>query len=138
MLGRHCVKTWSTTQAVIALSTGEAEIYGLVKGGSQGLGARGIMIDLGVEVSVVLNTDASAARGIALRRGLGKVRHIELNQLWIQDRVGRGDIKVNKVGTHDNIADILTKHVDRNLIGRHTVNMGFWMEAGRHKGAPTL
>ena len=31
--GKHCLKTWSTTQAVIALSSGEAEYYGVVKEG---------------------------------------------------------------------------------------------------------
>ena len=34
MLGEHVVKTWSCTQSVIALSSGEAEYYGMVKGGS--------------------------------------------------------------------------------------------------------
>ena len=32
--GQHAVKSWSTNQAVIALSSGEAEYYGLVKGSS--------------------------------------------------------------------------------------------------------
>ena len=31
-IGEHWVKGWSHTQAVIALSSGEAEYYGLVKG----------------------------------------------------------------------------------------------------------
>ena len=34
MHGLHCVKTWSSTQAIISLSSGEAEYYGLVKGAS--------------------------------------------------------------------------------------------------------
>ena len=37
-LGNHAIKTWSTTQAVIALSSGEAEYYGCVRGGAIGLG----------------------------------------------------------------------------------------------------
>ena len=40
MLGSHQVKGWSTTQGVIALSSGEAEYYGMVKRGSIGLGMR--------------------------------------------------------------------------------------------------
>ena len=76
MFGSHCLKSWASTQTVVALSSGEAEFYGIVKGGSQGLGARGILGDLGVTVGIVIHTDASAARGIALRKGLGKVRHI--------------------------------------------------------------
>ena len=38
MFGSHLLKTWSSTQNVVALSSGEAEFYGLVKGASQGLG----------------------------------------------------------------------------------------------------
>merc|ERR1711895_351289 len=34
MLGEHLIKGWSVTQAVIALSSGEAEYYGIVKGSS--------------------------------------------------------------------------------------------------------
>ena len=30
---------------------------------------------------------------------MGKVRHIELNQLWIQDKVSSGEIEVNGVVT---------------------------------------
>ena len=47
-LGKHLIKSWSTNQAVIALSSGEAEYYGLVKGGSMGLGSKAILEDLGV------------------------------------------------------------------------------------------
>ena len=119
MFGSHCLKSWSSTQSVIAISFGEAEFYGIVKGGSQGLGAKGIIGDLGVMFGLVIHTAASAARGIALRKGLGKVRHIEVSQLWIQNRVSRGDIRIEKVSTSDNVAVSLTKHVDRVLIGRH-------------------
>jgi hypothetical protein len=53
--------------------------------------------DCGVEVAIKVNTDASAAKGMANRKGLGKVRHIVVNQLWIQDRVSRRDLTIGKV-----------------------------------------
>ena len=34
MLGQHMVKSWSNTQSVLALSSGEAEYYGMVRGAS--------------------------------------------------------------------------------------------------------
>ena len=43
MFGSHCLKSWSLTQKVIALSSGEAEYYGLVKSGSQGIGIRALL-----------------------------------------------------------------------------------------------
>ena len=87
MIGKHWVKGWSHTQGIIALSSGEAEFYGLVKGGSTGLGIVGMLEELGVKgATLVLLTDASAAKGMANRIGTGKVRHIEVHQLWLQEK----------------------------------------------------
>ena len=86
MWGSCVLKTWSSTQAVVALSSGEAEYYGLVKGGAQALGIQAMLQDLGIKLSLLLKTDASAACGIVSRKGLGKVRHLEVSQLWLQDK----------------------------------------------------
>ena len=51
------------------------------------------MQDLGVQESVVMFTDSSAALGTASRMGLGKVRHIEVAQLWVQEKVRQGEVK---------------------------------------------
>ena len=37
MIGAHCIDSASCTQSTIALSTGEAEFYGVVKGSGSGL-----------------------------------------------------------------------------------------------------
>jgi hypothetical protein len=92
--------------------------------------------DLGIEVTIKVNTDASAANGIANRKGLGKVRHIEVNQLWIQDRISRGDLVVNKVNGKENLADALTKHVNSEDIRVHLFKTGQFIQAGRHEIAP--
>ena len=70
MIGGRCLKSWSLTQKVIALISGEAEYYGLVKSGSQGqgLGIRALLGDSDVECAVTLNTDA--ARPYALHRAV--------------------------------------------------------------------
>ena len=96
-MGRHVVKSWSATQAVIATPSGEAEYYGMVKGASQGLGIKAMMQDMGMEVGLRLGSDSSAARGIAARRGLGNVRHIEVCQLWLQEEVQEGKVRLMRV-----------------------------------------
>ena len=130
------MKSWCATQAFVSLSSGEAEYYGIVKGASIGLGLRSMLRDFGVELSVRVNTDASAAKGIACRRGLGKVRHIEVNQLWIQDRVANGDIDIAKINGKENIADILTKHVNAEDIRVHLYMTNQTSAYGRHDIAP--
>ena len=110
MLGEHCIKSWSITQSVIALSSGEAEYYSMVKGASVALGLVGMLSDFECKISVVLRTDSSAAKGIGSRRGLGKVRHIELSQLWLQEKATTGTVQIVKIAGADNLSDSLTKH----------------------------
>ena len=78
-LGEHVIKSWSLTQSIVTLSSGESEYYGLVRGSSVALGTRSLMGELGVDLKVTVHADASAAIGIAQRRGVGKVRHIEVH-----------------------------------------------------------
>ena len=92
--------------------------------------------DFGVVVTIKINTDASAAKGIANRRGLGKVRHIAVNQLWIQDRIARGDLIISKVNGKENLADVLTKHVNSEDIRVHLYKTGQCLQEGRHEIAP--
>ena len=49
--GSHMLRSTSTTQGVIALSSGESELYALVKGTSAGPGAVSTLKDLGVDIS---------------------------------------------------------------------------------------
>jgi hypothetical protein len=106
--GMHVLKAWSITQNVIATSSGEAEFYAMVKAASQSLGMKVMLNDMGIKVQVKIITDATAAKGIAHRKGLGTGRHLEVGQLWIQDKIARGELLVVRVGGKVNVADALT------------------------------
>ena len=138
MHGAHVLKTWSTTQSVVALSSGEAEYYGLVRGASIGLGLQSMFQDFRVPIKMKLKSDASAAIGIARRKGLGKVRHIEVSQLWVQDMVARDKFKLIKVPGAINLSDALTKYVDSAGIEFHMTNTNQTFEQGRRKDAPEV
>ena len=77
MLGRHTIKHWSSTTPSVALSSGEAEFYGVVRGAGQGLGYQSLISDLGLPLPLRMWTDSSAAIGICSRQGLGKLRHLD-------------------------------------------------------------
>ena len=111
MIGSHCIRTWSSTQASVTLSSGEAEYYGLVKAAGAGLGHQSLMDDLGFHLPVRVWTDSSAALGIASRSGLGKLRHLETHTLWVQEKVRTGAITLKKVWGEVNPADLFTKHL---------------------------
>ena len=100
-----------------------------------GLGLKSLFDDLGIKLDVEIFTDASAAKGIAHRRGLGKLRHIAVHFLWVQERVACGDIRVSKVWGGINPADILTKYIDRKLLTQHMSTFGVEYLEGRAAGA---
>ena len=81
-IGKHCIRTWSSMQPSVTLSSGEAEFYGLVKAAGAGLGHQSLMRDNGLELPVRAWTDSSAALGIASGSGFGKLRHLETHTLW--------------------------------------------------------
>ena len=72
---------------------------------------QGILKDMGVSLTIRLKEDSFAAKGIAERTGLGKLRHVEVNQLWVQEKVKNKVIELTKVKGIDNLADALTKYV---------------------------
>ena len=65
MLGKHTIKTWSTTQSSVSLSSGEAEFNGVVRGAGMGLGFQSLMRDLG--------QDALCASGLTPKLRSGSV-----------------------------------------------------------------
>ena len=109
MVGRHLLKSWSSTQPTITLSSGEAELHGVVRAGANGLGILSLMNDLGVRLYLVLWTDSTATQGICGRQGLGKVRHLDVQDLWIQQRLRNGDFTLCKVPGEFNPGDPFTK-----------------------------
>ena len=104
------MKHWSSTQASIALSSGEAEFAGVIRGAGQGLGYQALLNDIGVALPLRVWTDSSAAIGICSRQGLGKLRHLDTHTLWIQQAVRTRRLDLKKVPGEQNPADLLTKH----------------------------
>ena len=139
MIGARVIRTWSSTQPSVTLSSGEAEFYGLVKASGAGLGHQSLVKDLGLRLPVCVWTDSSAALGIATRSGLGKLRHLETHTLWVQEKVRTGAIAVRKVAGEVNPADLFTKHLpSKDKIHQLTALFGCEYREGRAALAPLL
>ena len=111
-LGGHCIKTWSASQGAYALSSAEAELYGMVEGVTRAKGLRTLAWELGfrsLRNVIKLGTDSSAAKSFVSRRGLGRMRHLEIRDLWLQAEVEQGRLEVHKVRGDQNPADLMTK-----------------------------
>ena len=95
-------------------------------------------MDLGMDVSVRLHTDATTGRAIATRRGLGKVRHIAVNELWLQEQVAERKVYIHKIKNKFNVADLLSKYLTAAEIEHIIEFMQHSFLEGRHELAPAL
>ena len=136
MHGAHCIKHWATTQSTLSLSSGESELHGVAKGIQNAIGFQSIAADLGIKRQLRIHSDATAAIGIARRRGLGKLRHLDVEDLWVQHQVRSKKVDLVKVDGKVNPADIFTKYVEAPILEKALVLMNLHSEGGRAQSAP--
>ena len=108
-VGHMMLTAQSKTQGFHALSSGEAEWYAATSGAAEGLYIMGLLTFFGWELEARVFSDSSAARGIAGRQGVGKVRTLETRTLWLQAKVREGLVKVLAIAGKKNPADLGTK-----------------------------
>eukprot|EP00971_Amphidinium_carterae_P104192 2063436-Amphidinium_carterae.1 len=117
--GSHYIGGGTSTQQVIACSSGEAEYYAGLKGASEGLGIGAIAKELGMSLSLHLETDSSASYGTCKRRGHGKLKHMEIKYLWLQQAVYAGRLSIQKIPRSENRSDLFTKACDIKDLEEH-------------------
>ena len=134
--GSYVLKWWSKTQPTIALSSGEAELAAIIRSTSEGLGMISIMKEFGIDCDLTVKSDAVAAIGIVKRQGLGRVRHLAVADLWVQQRSKAGEVHYMKLAGKLNTSDMMTKAVEREVIQRHMQSLGLVFRSGRHEATP--
>ena len=121
--GEHLILHYSRTQQVVSLSSAEAELHGLCKAASEGLAASNMAAELYIPLPLRLLTDSSAARGIIQRAGCGKVKHLDVKSLWLQEREAKGDLSTVKIPSLQNCSDLLTHHYSEPEAVLHLARM---------------
>ena len=125
-IGSSLIKSWSCNQSVLALSSGEAELYALTKLATQTVGLISMAADFGLNLRGRIKSDSTAAIAIASRNGLGgKSRHIKVQYLWIQEALKDEDINLETILTTKNTADVRTKFLTSEIFWTHISRMGF-------------
>ena len=92
--GRAPIEFASSTQSVRGLSTEEAEFYTITK---HSLHSQVMLKGFGLTVEAVVLSDASAGIGIASRQGCGRLKHLEMTWLWVQERVSEKVLRIRKL-----------------------------------------
>ena len=117
----------SRTQATVALSSGEAELYAIGQGTSEALFLKSLILEaeFAKRVNMIVYTDSTAGRSMAIRFGAGKkTKHVELRYFYMQDLVRSGVLIVRKVHTSANPADVLTKYSPTEVLKNLTPKLG--------------
>ena len=92
MHGTHFLKMICSTQTRIAWSSGESEWHALTHAACAVIGLKNLSRDLGRNLETHLIGDASAASGFGPRRGVGKIRHLEIRTLLLQKYITEKEI----------------------------------------------
>ena len=108
--GGHLIHHWSRTQSVISLSSCEAELNAALKMGSELIGLCQTCREQGVLLDAVVIGDCAPLKGLLERKGNGRVKHLELKQLWLQEKVRAKIIAFVQVPRELNPSDAMTHH----------------------------
>ena len=130
MVGQHMMRAWSSTQTTVALSSAEAELVALVRASTEALGFAQMCAEFRIPMRCQIFVDSSAALGVVGRRGVGRVRHLKLGQLWVQEVAQRGELVYHKVGGDSNVADLMTKHLKSERVRNLTQQIGCSFRTG--------
>eukprot|EP00435_Cladocopium_sp_Y103_P054615 s3212_g17.t2 len=108
------VTAWSRTQKSIALSSCESEYLASVGGGAEALFIASLWEFLtGKATEAHIVSDSSSCRACAQRQGVGRLKHINVKYLWLQQKIKECALQMDGVPTTLNVADLGTKRRSR-------------------------
>lgn len=108
----------------MAQSSGEAQFIAAAATASEGKFILAIVEACGVAPRLSLYVDSTAAIGTASRRGLARLRHLDVRFLWLQAEVCGKRLSIRKCDGSSNVADANAKPVDGSTLERCRRRMG--------------
>ena len=103
------ISSWSRNQGSVALSTAEAELYGIGTGTCEALHVQQVFQELGRSLRIKVQTDASAAKAALERNAMKGMRHIQIRHMFMRSLIKDKKIQIEKIPGVENIADLNTK-----------------------------
>ncbi|GJZ21233.1 retrovirus-related pol polyprotein from transposon TNT 1-94 [Tanacetum coccineum] len=113
-----CLTSWFTKkQTTLAISTTEAEYVSNRKACQQALWMKQALIDYGICLDdVPIMCDNKGAIDLSKTPVQNsRTKHIEIRHHFLRDNVQKGNISIETVASKDNIADIFTKPLKREV-----------------------
>ena len=136
--GSHCLRTYSVTQKSVTLSSAEAELIALVRACSEAIGMCQLAEGWCLSMNAAMYVDSSAALAVVQRRGNGRLRHVRVGHLWIQELSEGGDYMFRKIAGQSKPADLGTKYLNESTIRTLLPRLGQTMRPGRSSSQVAL
>jgi hypothetical protein len=129
LLGKGAFSWRSFKQSTTADSTTEAEYVAASEAAKEAVWIRKFLQELevvpSIEAPIPLYCDNNGAIAQAVEpRSHQRTKHIERRFHLIRDIISRGDIKMVKVASADNLADPFTKPLSQKVFEKHINDMG--------------
>ena len=122
-----CAVSWKATlQSTVALSTTEAEYMALTEAAKEAIWLKGLVQDLGLKQDCLdIHCDRQSALHLVKDQMYHeRTKHVDVRYHFIRDLVEKGDVRLQKIYTAHNPADMFTKPIPAikfrnflNLIG---------------------
>ncbi|GJY81606.1 retrovirus-related pol polyprotein from transposon TNT 1-94 [Tanacetum coccineum] len=122
-----CLTSWfAKKQTALAISTTEAEYVSAGKACQQALWMKQALIDYDIRLDdVPIMCDNKGAIDLSKNPVQhSRTKHIEIRHHFLRDNVQKGNISIEKVASEDNIADIFTKPLKREVFNYLRLGLG--------------
>ena len=100
-------------------------MYAAALEASESKGIMSLLRDLRYEMEPLLAIDAKATEHILHRQGIGKLKHIDVAYLCMQDEIRSKRLRVCRVRSEENVADLGTKQLSKPVIAKHCLTQGY-------------
>ena len=111
LLGVYTTHARAVAQGATALWSGEAELV-INRAAAVCLRRRVYAADIDVQFEVEAYLDSEVGRALMLQRGAGKVRHLEAEDAWTQEKVREKEIKAEGTSSEESQADLGAEYLD--------------------------
>ena len=126
MLGKHTLKAYTRKQKVIAKSSRGRAVAQRHWAASEAKVIQSMMCDLGFAVKPVLAIDAKAIEHMLHRQGIWEIEAHGCGVLvWVQDEIRSQRLRVRRVRSEENVADLGLKPLSKTVIAKHCLTLGY-------------
>ncbi len=121
----------SSKQKIVTKSSTEAELVGLSDTATLAIHLRNFVLDQGYEIGpAVVYQDNMSCMALMKRGGPGseRSRHINIRHFWLTERVAKGEVIIEHLGTEKMFANVLTKPVQGAQFARERMGLTNWRD----------